>query len=66
MNFQYLTNEKGKHTGVFMSIREFQRIQQDLEELEDIRLYDKAKKQSKGKSDDAQNVFDRLLNSSNV
>jgi hypothetical protein len=61
MSVQYLTNEKGERTGVFMSIRDFQKIQQDLEELEDIRLYDKAKRQSKGKSQDASAVFDRLL-----
>ncbi|MFN3852538.1 MAG: hypothetical protein ACK4NY_24115 [Spirosomataceae bacterium] len=61
MNFQYLTNEKGERTGVFMSMRDFKKIQQDLEELEDIKLYDKSKRQSKGKSKDAAAVFDSLL-----
>ncbi|MGI4790821.1 MAG: hypothetical protein ACRYFS_18475 [Janthinobacterium lividum] len=40
---QYLTDREGKRVGVVLDLEQFQRILEDLEELEDIRAYDIAK-----------------------
>ncbi len=40
---QFLTNEKGEKVAVVISISEYERILEELEELDDIRAYDKAK-----------------------
>lgn len=40
---QFITDNKGKKTGVILSMKEFESILEELEELEDIRLYDEAK-----------------------
>lgn len=40
---QFITDNNGKKTGVILSIKEFESILEELEELEDIRLYDEAK-----------------------
>jgi len=43
METQFLTDKKGKKTAVLISIKEYNKLMRDLEELEDIRLYDEAK-----------------------
>jgi len=43
---QYITDDKGKKLSVVLPIKEYQKI---LEELDDIRLYDEAKKNDGGK-----------------
>lgn len=40
---QFIVDEKGKQTGVLLSMKAYQRIMEDLEELEAIRAYDAAK-----------------------
>lgn len=40
---EYLTDEKGKKKAVVVPISEWQQIKEELEELEDIGAYDKAK-----------------------
>jgi PHD/YefM family antitoxin component YafN of YafNO toxin-antitoxin module len=40
---QYITDDKGKKLSVVLSIKEYRKIMEELEELEDIRLYDQAK-----------------------
>lgn len=40
---QYITDEKGKKLSVVLPIEEYQTMLDELEELEDIRLYDEAK-----------------------
>ncbi len=42
MTIQYLTNEQGECTAVQISIRDWEKIQKDLEMLEDIRAYQEA------------------------
>ncbi len=44
---QYITDKKGKKISVVISIAEYKKMIEELEELEDIRLYDtvKAKKE---------------------
>jgi PHD/YefM family antitoxin component YafN of YafNO toxin-antitoxin module len=48
METQFLTDKKGKKTAVLISIKEYEKLMRDLEELEDIRLYDEAKKDDDG------------------
>ncbi|QWR76110.1 hypothetical protein [Candidatus Magnetomonas plexicatena] len=40
---QFIVNDKGKRTGVILSIKEYKKILEELEELESIRAYDMAK-----------------------
>ncbi|TAF77055.1 MAG: hypothetical protein EAZ53_03125 [Bacteroidetes bacterium] len=40
---QYLTNTKGKKISVLLPLKEFNTILEELEELEDIKLYDQSK-----------------------
>ncbi|PJZ55892.1 hypothetical protein [Leptospira barantonii] len=40
---QYITDEKGKKLSVVLSIQEYKKILESLQELEDIRLYDEVK-----------------------
>lgn len=39
---QYITDDKGKKLSVVLSIKEYKKIMEELEDLEDIRAYDKA------------------------
>ena len=40
---QYITNKKGKKTAVILSVKEYKRVIEELEELHDLRLYDEGK-----------------------
>ena len=40
---QYIRDDNGEHIGVILSIAEYQALIEQLEELEDIIAYDKAK-----------------------
>lgn len=42
VNPQYITNDKGKKISVVLSIKEYKKIMEELEDLEDIKAYDKA------------------------
>ncbi len=39
---QFLTNEKGEKVAVVIGIEEYEKILEELEDLEDIRAYDEA------------------------
>ena len=43
MKTQYITDTTGKKMGVILPIREYEKIMEELEELEDIKAYDRAK-----------------------
>ena len=43
MNPQFITDKKGKKISVVLSIKEYKSMVEELEDLEDIRLYDEAK-----------------------
>ncbi|MCC6288547.1 MAG: hypothetical protein IT249_11750 [Chitinophagaceae bacterium] len=45
---QYITDDKGKKLSVVLSMKDYKKILEELEELEDIRLYDEAKKNDTG------------------
>jgi hypothetical protein len=44
MRTQFVTDDQGKKLAVILPIREYNKMVDDLEELEDIKLYDEAKK----------------------
>jgi hypothetical protein len=44
INPQYITNHKGKKISAVLPIKQFNNILEELEELEDIKLYDESKK----------------------
>ena len=45
---QYITDNTGKKISVVLPIQDFKAIMEELEELEDIRLYDESKKEDTG------------------
>ena len=45
---QYIKDANGNKTLVVLPVEEFDTIMEELEELEDIKLYDKAKKEDTG------------------
>lgn len=46
INPQYITDNDGKKIAVVLPIKDFKAMMEELEELDDIKLYDKAKKSS--------------------
>jgi len=45
---KYITDGSGNKNAVVLPIKEYTKLLEELEELEDIRLYDEAKKQDDG------------------
>ncbi len=45
---QFVTDSNGRAVSVLLPIKEFKSILEELEDLEDIKLYDKAKKNDDG------------------
>lgn len=39
---QFITDHKGKKLSVILSIKDYQKLIEELEDLEDVRLYDEA------------------------
>ena len=39
---QYITDNEGNKLSIILAMQEFQKIMEELEELDDIRLYDEA------------------------
>jgi len=46
---QYIKDANGKRSLVVLPANEFETIMEELEEMEDVRLYDEAKKEDDGK-----------------
>ena len=46
---QYLKDGNGKESLVVLSVKDFNAIIEELEDMEDVRLYDEAKKDDDGK-----------------
>lgn len=42
-NPQYITDKKGKKLSVVLPLKDYRRMMDDLDELEDIRMYDEVK-----------------------
>ena len=45
---QYINDMNGKKSMVILPVKEFETIMEQLEDLEDVRLYDQAKKEDNG------------------
>jgi PHD/YefM family antitoxin component YafN of YafNO toxin-antitoxin module len=45
---QYINDINGKKSMVILTVKEFETIMEELEDLEDVRLYDQAKKEDTG------------------
>lgn len=61
METQFLTDEKGNKTAVLLSIKKYNKLIERLEDLEDVRLYDEAKREDDGfriSIDDAFKIID--------
>lgn len=43
MKTQFVTNEKGEKVAVIVSIKEYEKMIEDLEEIEDVKDFDKVK-----------------------
>jgi PHD/YefM family antitoxin component YafN of YafNO toxin-antitoxin module len=43
MEARYIVDENGKRVSIILPIEEYERLMEELEELEDKRLYDEAK-----------------------
>ncbi|MFN8276833.1 MAG: hypothetical protein U0T84_05080 [Chitinophagales bacterium] len=56
---KYITNRAGKKISVVLPIKDFNAIMEELEELDDIRRYDKAKK-SKEKAVPVDDAFRQI------
>jgi hypothetical protein len=48
METQFLTDEKGNRTAVLLPIKKYNKMIEKLEDLEDVRLYDEAKREDDG------------------
>jgi hypothetical protein len=48
METQFLTDVNGNKTGVLLSIKQYNKLIEKLEDLEDVRLYDEAKREDDG------------------
>jgi hypothetical protein len=44
-NTHYITDQRGKKISVVLPIKDYNRMIEELEEIEDIRLYDEAKRE---------------------
>ena len=40
---RYIINEKGKRVGIILDVEQYQKMLSEIEELEEIRAYDRAK-----------------------
>jgi hypothetical protein len=45
---QYITDIKGKRLSVVLPIRDYERLLEEFEDMEDVCLYDEAKKEDNG------------------
>ena len=48
METQFLIDERGNRTAVVLSIKKYNKLIEKLEDLEDVRLYDEAKREDDG------------------
>ena len=48
MKTQFVTDDHGKKVAVILPIKDYQKMIEDIEDIEDVRLYDEAKKEDDG------------------
>ena len=57
MKTQFVTDDHGKKLAVILPMKDYQKMVDDLEDLEDVRLYDEAKKNDTGERIPMQEAF---------
>ncbi len=57
---QYIHDEHGKKSLVVLPAEEFDSLMEELEDVEDVRLYDEAKKSDTGERIPMNEAFDRI------
>ncbi|MBY0432685.1 MAG: hypothetical protein K2U26_01095 [Cyclobacteriaceae bacterium] len=57
MKTQYVTDDHGKKLGVILSMKDYQKMVEELEELDDVRAYDEAKKNDTGERISMEEAF---------
>lgn len=57
INPQYINDAKGEKALVVLPVEEFDALMEELEELEDIRLYDEAKKENAGQKNYLKSIW---------
>ena len=65
INPQYITDQNGNKLYVIISIEEFEYLIEQLEELEDIRLYDESKNDDSEESISMEEAFQIIENERN-
>ncbi|WP_289663434.1 hypothetical protein [Flavobacterium panacagri] len=48
MKTQFITDEEGNRTAVLLPIKQYNKLLEKLEDLEDVKLYDEAKRNDDG------------------
>jgi PHD/YefM family antitoxin component YafN of YafNO toxin-antitoxin module len=52
MEARYIVDENGKRVGVILDVEEYERMVEELEELEDVLAYDRAKAEIEREEDE--------------
>jgi hypothetical protein len=60
MKTQFVTDDSGKKLAVILPIKNYLKMVEELEEIEDVRLYDEAKKNDTGERIPMEDAF-RLI-----
>lgn len=60
MKTQFVTDDNGKKLAVILPMKNYQKMIDDLEDQEDVRLYDEAKKSDTGERIPMQEAFKRI------
>lgn len=60
MKTQFVTDDHGKKLAVILPIKDYEKMMEDLEDLEDVRMYDEAKKNDTGERIAMGEVFKRI------
>jgi PHD/YefM family antitoxin component YafN of YafNO toxin-antitoxin module len=63
---QYITDDKGKKISVVIPIKDFEALMEELDEIEDIRLYDEAMKNDDGTRIPMSEAFKMIEDKRNV
>ena len=60
MKTQFITDDTGKKLGVLLPIKEYNRMLEELEDIEDVKLYDEAKREDDGERITLQEAFVKI------
>ncbi len=63
---KYITDENGKKVSVILSINEYNQLLTELEELEDLKLFDAAKESDSGERFSMEDVFASIESKTNL